>query len=148
MKQYLELVRTILATGNWQDNRTGIRSIAIPGACMRFDLADGFPAVTTRRLPFKSAVGELIGFLRAYRSARDLVVLVAANLYLQSLAAAARSETARAQLGTAQALYDQAGDLRKAGMVAGIDVVRAEVRLSSDRQRATAAENAAPSGLP
>ena len=75
MKQYLELVRTILATGNWQDNRTGIRSIAIPGACMRFDLGDGFPAVTTRRLPFKSAVGELIGFLRAYRSARDFRAL-------------------------------------------------------------------------
>ena len=75
MKQYLELVRTILATGNWQDNRTGVRSIAIPGACMRFDLNDGFPAVTTRRLPFKSAVGELIGFLRAYRSTRDFRAL-------------------------------------------------------------------------
>lgn len=77
----------------------------------------------------------------SYRSARDLVVLVAANLYLEGLAAAARAETARAQLSTAEALYAQAQDLRSAGMVAGIDVVRAEVRLSSDRQRATAAEN-------
>lgn len=77
----------------------------------------------------------------SYRSARDLVVLVAANLYLEGLAASARAETARAQLSTAEALYAQAQDLRKAGMVAGIDVVRAEVRLSSDRQRATAAEN-------
>jgi len=77
----------------------------------------------------------------SYRSARDLVVLVAANLYLEGLAASARAETARAQRDTAQALYEQAQDLRKAGIVAGIDVVRAEVRLSSDRQRATAAEN-------
>lgn len=77
----------------------------------------------------------------SYRGARDLVVLVAANLYLQGLATSARADTARAQRDTAQALYDQAVDLRQAGMVAGIDVVRAEVRLSSDRQRATAAEN-------
>lgn len=77
----------------------------------------------------------------SYRSARDLVVLVAANLYLEGLAAAARADTARAQRDTAEALYNQAVDLRKAGIVAGIDVVRAEVRLSADRQRATAAEN-------
>lgn len=77
----------------------------------------------------------------SYRSARDLVVLVAANLYLEGLASSARAETARAQRDTADALYRQAQDLRAAGMVAGIDVVRAEVRLSSDKQRATAAEN-------
>ena len=70
MQQYLQLVRSILDTGTWQENRTGVRSISIPGASMRFDLArDGFPAITTRRLPFKSAVGELLGFLRGYRSA-------------------------------------------------------------------------------
>jgi outer membrane protein TolC len=76
-----------------------------------------------------------------YRSARDLVVLVSANLYLQTLAAAARAETARSQLETSQALYTQAQDLRQSGIIAGLDVVRAEVRLSADRQRATAAAN-------
>jgi len=75
----------------------------------------------------------------AYRSARELVVLVAANLYLEGLAAQARAMTARAQLETAQALQTQAEDLRRSGIVAGIDVVRAEVRVSTDRQRATAA---------
>ena len=76
MKQYLQLVETILATGTWQPNRTGIRTIAIPGATLRFDLQrDGFPAITTRRLPFKSAVGELIGFLRASRSAAEFRAL-------------------------------------------------------------------------
>lgn len=69
MQPFLTLVRSILDTGTWQENRTGIRSISMPGASLRFDLAQGFPAVTTRRLPFKSAIGELVGFLRAYRSA-------------------------------------------------------------------------------
>ena len=77
----------------------------------------------------------------SYRSARDLVVLVSANLYLQTLAAGARAETARAQLSTAEALYNQARDLRQNGIIAGIDVTRAGVRLSTDRQRKTAAEN-------
>ena len=75
----------------------------------------------------------------SYRSARELVVLVAANLYLEGLAADARATTARAQLETAQALQAQAEDLRRSGIVAGIDVVRAEVRVSTERQRATAA---------
>ena len=74
-----------------------------------------------------------------YRSARELVVLVAANLYLEGLAADARATTARAQLETAQALQAQAEDLRRSGIVAGIDVIRAEVRVSTERQRATAA---------
>lgn len=71
MKQYLDLVRTILETGTWQENRTGIRTISMPGAMLRFDMQVGFPAVTTKKLAFKSAIGELVGFLRASRSAAD-----------------------------------------------------------------------------
>jgi outer membrane protein TolC len=78
---------------------------------------------------------------QSYRGARDLVVLVAANLYLQVLATGARADSARAQLDTAQTLHNQALDLRKSGIVAGIDVVRAEVRVATERQRATAATN-------
>jgi outer membrane protein TolC len=77
----------------------------------------------------------------SYKSARDLVVLVAGNAYLQSLAASARADSARAQQQTADALYRQAGDLRQGGLIAGIDVLRAEVQLSTERQRATAARN-------
>ena len=75
MRQYLDLVRSILDTGTWQENRTGVRTISIPGAAMRFDLKRGFPAVTTKRLAFKSVVGELVGFLRASRSAADFRAL-------------------------------------------------------------------------
>lgn len=71
MKQYLDLVKTVLETGSIQENRTGIRTISIPGAMMRFDLAEGFPAITTKKLAFKTAVSELVGFLRAYSNAAD-----------------------------------------------------------------------------
>jgi len=71
MKQYLDLVRTVLETGDWQDNRTGIRTLSVPGAMMRFDLQKGFPAVTTKKLAFKSAIGELVGFLRTATSAAE-----------------------------------------------------------------------------
>lgn len=75
MKQYLDLVRTVLETGSWQQNRTGVRSVSIPGAMLRFDLQQGFPAVTTKKLAFKTAIGELVGFLRAARSAADFRAL-------------------------------------------------------------------------
>lgn len=75
MKQYLDLVQEIFDKGSWQENRTGIRTLSIPGAMMKFDLQEGFPAITTRKLAFKSAIGELVGFLRAYRSAADFRTL-------------------------------------------------------------------------
>ncbi len=75
MQQYQQLIETVLAQGTWQDNRTGIRTLSVPGAMMRFDLAQGFPAVTTKRLAFKSVVGELCAFLRASRSAADFRAL-------------------------------------------------------------------------
>ncbi|MEY8875692.1 MAG: thymidylate synthase [Leptothrix sp. (in: b-proteobacteria)] len=75
MNQYLDLVRSVLEQGTWQDNRTGIRTISLPGLAMRFDLQEGFPAVTTKRLAFKSAIGELVGFLRGSRSAADFRAL-------------------------------------------------------------------------
>lgn len=71
MRQYLDLIQTVLDQGFWQENRTGVRTLNLPGAMMRFDLTQGFPAVTTKRLAFKSVVGELIGFLRAVSSAED-----------------------------------------------------------------------------
>jgi len=75
MQQYKELIRTVLEQGSWQDNRTGIRTLSVPGAMMRFDMRDGFPAVTTKKLAFKSVVGELCAFLRASRSAADFRAL-------------------------------------------------------------------------
>jgi outer membrane protein TolC len=79
--------------------------------------------------------------VQSYKNARDLVVLATANAYLQVLAATSRADSARAQLDTARALFNQAADQRQSGLAAGIDVVRAEVQLSTERQRAMAAAN-------
>ena len=75
MKPYLDLVQDIFANGTWQNNRTGIRTLSIPGAMLKFDLQRGFPAVTTKKLAFKSAIGELVGFLRGCRSAAEFSAL-------------------------------------------------------------------------
>jgi len=75
MKAYLDLVRDILDHGAWQENRTGIRTLSLPGAALRFDLKQGFPAVTTKKLAFKSAIGEMVGFLRGVRSAAEFRAL-------------------------------------------------------------------------
>jgi outer membrane protein TolC len=75
------------------------------------------------------------------RSARDLVVLVSVNLYLEAVSAASRIEAAHAQLHTAEALLQQANDLKASGLVAGIDVLRADVQVQNSRQRSITAEN-------
>src|SRR4029453_3655072 len=74
-------------------------------------------------------------------SARDFVIHVAGTLYVHALGSRARAESARAQQQTAQALYDQALDLKQNGLVAGIDVLRAEVQLSTETVRATVNAN-------
>lgn len=59
-----------METGELLENRTGTPAYSMPGAVMRFDLQDGYPAVTTKKLAFKSMSGELCAFLRAARSAK------------------------------------------------------------------------------
>lgn len=71
MKSYLQLLADVMENGTWQSNRTGIRTRVLPGAMLKFDLAEGFPILTTRKAPFKGSVAEMIGFLRGYRSAAD-----------------------------------------------------------------------------
>jgi outer membrane protein TolC len=71
----------------------------------------------------------------SYQNARDIVVLVCANLYLEAVADSSRVDAAGAQVKTAQAVYDRAADLRKAGVVPGIDVLRAQVELQAQQQR-------------
>ncbi len=75
MQQYQDLIQTVLDTGSWQDNRTGVRTLSVPGAMMRFDLRLGFPAVTTKKLAFKSVIGELIAFLRGASNAAQFRAL-------------------------------------------------------------------------
>jgi len=72
MDNYHELMKRTLETGTVQHNaRTGIDCHVLVGEQLKYDLRDGFPAITTKKLAFKGARGELFGFFRGYDNAAD-----------------------------------------------------------------------------
>lgn len=75
MKQYLDLLKDILDNGQRESNRTGVDTLTLPGAMLKFDLRDGFPAMTTKQLAFGAVKGELIAFLRGSRSLAEFKAL-------------------------------------------------------------------------
>lgn len=72
MKQYLEALQHILDNGADKGDRTGVGTRSVFGYQMRFDLSKGFPAVTTKKLAFKSVVSELLWFLEGSDDERRL----------------------------------------------------------------------------
>ena len=89
----------------------------------------------------RSAQRNLDAAKLSYQDLRELVVLVVGATYLQAIASSSRVDTAEAQVQTAQALYDQAVDLKKVGTTAGIDLLRAQVELQARQQQRIAARN-------
>ena len=72
MKQYLDLMREVRQHGARKSDRTGTGTLSLFGHQMRFDLQQGFPAVTTKKLHFRSIIHELLWFLMGETNLRYL----------------------------------------------------------------------------
>ncbi|MCH9829609.1 MAG: thymidylate synthase [Gammaproteobacteria bacterium] len=72
-QQYLELLRRLIAGGDFRLDRTGVGTRALFGYEMRFDLAQGFPAFTTKRVYWKTAFKEMLWMLSGGRNIRELL---------------------------------------------------------------------------
>ena len=112
-----------------------------------FNVLDGRAAMTETFLDFtalnrlrQSAENEKTASFTV-QDARELVVLVVGNQYLLTIAAASRLDTAKAQLNTAQIIFQQAQDQKNAGVSPGIDVLRAQVQMQTQQQRVLSAQN-------
>ena len=76
MKQYLDALNHILVNGETVDDRTGVGTLSVFGYQMRFNLQEGFPAVTTKKLAWKSVVSELLWFLEGSGNERRLAEIL------------------------------------------------------------------------
>lgn len=73
MQAYHELIKTVLNTGVYKEDRTGVGTYSIFGYQMRFDLNEGFPLLTTKRVPFGLVKSELLWFLKGDTNIRYLL---------------------------------------------------------------------------
>jgi outer membrane protein TolC len=118
-----------------------------PSVVGPFPLIDARATITAPVVDLKSlnkaraASEDLKAAKATMQDSREIVVLAVANFYLHVLADAARVDSARAEVATAEAVFQQSSDMKQAGMVPGIDVLRAQVDLEARKQRLLALQN-------
>ncbi|HLC61424.1 MAG TPA: thymidylate synthase [Candidatus Nanoarchaeia archaeon] len=76
MKQYLDALKYVLENGTDRKDRTGVGTRAVFGMQLRFSMDDGFPAMTTKKLPWKSVVSELLWFIEGSDDERRLAEIL------------------------------------------------------------------------
>ncbi len=127
--------------------KSNVFPFPVPRVIGPFNYLDARANLTQSLFSFKNLENEraanqsLKAAQFSYKDAREFVVLAVGNAYLQSIAGAARVETAEAQVTNAQALYDRAIDQQKAGLSPAIDTLRSQVELQTRQQQLIAARN-------
>ena len=76
MQQYLDALKYVLENGADRQSRTGVKTRAVFGMQLRFNMEDGFPAVTTKKLPWKSVASELLWFIEGSGDERRLAEIL------------------------------------------------------------------------
>ncbi len=112
---YLDALRDILSTGEHRPDRTGVGTISKFGVQMRFDLSQGFPAVTTKKLAWKAMVSELLWFIEGSGDENRLKEILHGTRYSEKKTI--WSDNATAPYWTSKRLQRHAGDL---GRVYGV----------------------------
>jgi outer membrane protein TolC len=119
----------------------GMKTIVGP-----FNVFDARASVTQSVLDFsainrnRAADESLKAAQLSHENIRDMVAFICSGLYLQAVAGNSRIDAVKAQVATSQALYDLAVDQKGAGVVSGIEVLRAQVELQAQQQRLIVAE--------
>ena len=70
MREYLEIADNVLKRGQWKGNRTGVRTLTLPNQHFSHNMWEGFPALTTKRIAFKTMATELEGFIKGITDKR------------------------------------------------------------------------------
>lgn len=83
MKNFHDLLGHLITFGQYKPNRTGVGTFADVGHMLKFDLREAYPAITTKKLAFKSMVAELCGIFRGYQSAAEFGAL-GCNVWYQN----------------------------------------------------------------
>ena len=152
-KQLSELLPNVNATVQEVAQKQSLDALGLPANLIPqrvigpFSYFDARASATQKLFDWKAIQqyraathGETVAQLNL-KDARELVVLATGNVYLQAIAEAARVETARAQVETAEALYKKAGAQLQAGVIPAIDSLRAQVQFQTRRQQLIAASN-------